>query len=196
MKKTKFGIMILLFVGGCVTKQERSFDIVEYPSPVLLRECENVAIGDTEASLIFRELEKKLYEDESCVGLAAPQIGVSKKIVVIDIKEGGNHLYRLINPKIASHSKEMSFSPEGCASMPGVYANVLRYNSVIVEYMDHNFQTQSVKANGLLAFCLQHEIDHLHGKMFIDRLSASERAQIVKKYEKSHSLAKQKVKNQ
>ena len=126
---------------------------------------------------------KRLYEFEG-VGLAAPQVGVLKKLVVIDIREEPAKLYKMINPKIVWKSEEMIDSKEGCLSLPKLRETILRHEKVQVEYFNENFEKQTVEGEGLLSCCLQHEIDHLSGKLYIDHLSRFKRNRFLSKFKK------------
>lgn len=106
--------------------------------------------------------------DANGVGLAAPQIGISKRVVVIDAGEG---LIELINPEIIEYSDETEVQAEGCLSIPGAQGEVERYYKVTVRAMDRQGKTFEISGEGLLARALQHEIDHLHGVLYIDRAS-------------------------
>jgi peptide deformylase len=117
--------------------------------------------------------------------LAAPQIGILEKIVVIDLRDDEHIVYRLINPAIVWKSDELVESDEGCLSLPGLRRSVKRHERVSVEYLDESFKKQTIdKAEGLLAVCLQHEIDHLYGKLFIDRLNRLERLGALREFKK------------
>jgi peptide deformylase len=188
-------VWVVLLVSGCATNKIRKLDIVTYPNPILSRVCENVSVDDDEAVHILNEMAQKVCGDEKCVGLAAPQVGVPKNIVFIDTKEAHSKPYRMINPKIIYHSRNMVTSPEGCMSLPGVGAKVQRYSSVIVEYLDDSFKRHWLRAEGFLAFCCQHEIDHLRGKMYIDHLPKVERAAILERYTKLKSGEKKLLPN-
>lgn len=154
-----------------------------YPDPVLAQKCADVEIGDTSVLSILDEMSKKLYELEGA-GLAAPQVGVLKKLVVIDIRDKPSTLYKMINPKIVWVSEEMIDSKEGCLSLPGIRDTVSRHEKVRVEYYDENFEKQTVEGEGFLSCCLQHEIDHLSGKLYIDHLSRLKKNRFLSKFRK------------
>ncbi len=164
-------------------------ELVTYPNPILSKKCEDVAIGDTSVKDILNQMAEKLYEWNGA-GLAAPQVGITKKLVVIDIRDEPPTLYKMINPKITWKSKELVESNEGCLSIPFVRENVIRHESVTVEYLDENFQPQKItEATGFLACCLQHELDHLQGKLYIDRLSRLKRSRAIQKSQKLQQQA-------
>lgn len=154
-----------------------------FPDPVLAKKCEDVEIGDTSVLSILDEMSKKLYEWEGA-GLAAPQIGVLKKLVVIDIRDEPATLYKMINPKIVWKSEDLVESKEGCLSLPGLRETVVRHEKVRVEYFDENFKKETIEGEGFLACCLQHEIDHLSGKLYIDHLSRLKKSRFVSKFRK------------
>ncbi len=122
------------------------------------------------------------------IGLAGPQIGVMKRIFVMDLKtredKTGGEPIKIINPEIIDASDETVTQQEGCLSIPSVFADVNRPAWVKVQYFDENGQEQIIEGDGLLAACLQHEIDHLNGKLFIDYLSPLKRSMLIKKYNK------------
>ncbi len=156
-----------------------------YPDSALTQECLDVRIGDTSVLPILEEMSKKLYEWEG-VGLAAPQVGILKKLVVIDIRTEPTKLYKMINPKIVWASDDMMGSKEGCLSLPGLREMVIRHNRVLVEYFDENFEKKTIEGEDLMSFCLQHEIDHLSGKLYIDRLSRFKKSRFLEKFRKLH----------
>jgi len=140
------------------------------------------------------ELERKLIEDmletmyiEPGIGLAAPQVGHNSRIIVIDISDNkeDRQPYRIVNPIITWVSEDDNISEEGCLSLPQQYAEVVRPRAIKVNYIDQNNVRQSLEADGLLATCLQHEIDHLEGILFVDHISALKRNMILRKLIKS-----------
>ena len=117
------------------------------------------------------------------IGLAAVQVGILKRLIVIDIskeKETKNPLF-LINPEIVSKSKKTSIYEEGCLSLPGYFAEIERPAECQIEYIEYDGKKKEMKANGLLATCIQHEVDHLNGILFIDYLSKLKKDMIIKK---------------
>jgi peptide deformylase len=119
------------------------------------------------------------------VGLAATQINVHERLIVIDVSETKNELLVLINPEIVWASVELKVWEEGCLSVPGFYDNVERPASVRVRALNLDGQSFEIEADGLLAVCIQHEIDHLDGKVFVDYLSALKRNRIKSKLQKT-----------
>ena len=154
-----------------------------YPDAALTQKCLDVEIGDTSVLPILDEMSEKLYELDGA-GLAAPQVGILKKLVVIDIRSEPSKLYKMINPKIVWASIDMMGSKEGCLSLPGLREMVIRHNKVRVEYYDENFEKRLIEAEDFLAFCLQHEIDHLSGTLYIDHLSRFKRNRFLEKFRK------------
>ena len=159
-------------------------DLRIFPDSVLAKKCEDVEIGDPNAKAILDEMAEKMYEWHGA-GLAAPQVGISKKFVVIDVRDNPSTLYKMINPKIIWASEdELVESEEGCLSLPELRETVIRFARVKVEYLDENFNPQVLDADDFLACCVQHELDHLDGKLYIDRLSRLKRNLAVKKFKK------------
>lgn len=161
--------------------------VYEYPHPVLKQKAEKVAKVDDKIRSFFDDMLETMY-DAAGVGLAAPQVGVSKRIVVIDVAhpdegEERNPIY-LVNPEIIWHSDEESCQYEGCLSVPDQSAEVSRYKQVRVQYLDYNGKEAEIMAEGLLAIALQHEIDHLDGILYIDRISRLKRQMLLKKLQK------------
>ena len=161
--------------------------VYEYPHPVLKQKAEKVAKVDDKIRSFLDDMLETMY-DAAGVGLAAPQVGVSKRIVVIDVAhpdegEERNPIY-LVNPEIIWHSDEESCQYEGCLSVPDQSAEVSRYKQVRVQYLDYNGKETEIMAEGLLAIALQHEIDHLDGILYIDRISRLKRQMLLKKLQK------------
>ena len=124
--------------------------------------------------------------DAPGIGLAAIQVGVPKRIIVLDISkdpEKKEPMY-FVNPEIISASEKDATYEEGCLSVPGQFAEIDRPDSCIIKYLDYNGNSQELKADGLLATCIQHEMDHLEGKLFVDYLSNAKRSLIRRKLQK------------
>ena len=156
-------------------------EICTYPDPVLRRKAEPVGkVDEGLRKLCERMVETMIRADG--VGLAAPQIGVSKRIIVLDV-DGEFHI--LINPELVSTSPETEEFTEGCLSVPGVSATVKRSAEAIVEGTTLDGSKVRITGKGLLARAIQHEIDHLEGRLFIDRLSPARRESIRKEYERN-----------
>ncbi len=148
--------------------------IVRFPSPVLRKKAKPVKRITQEILKIIKNMESAMRQAPG-IGLAAPQIGESLRLVVADIGEG---LHILINPKIIEKSGKQSFV-EGCLSLPGVEAPVERAAKVTIKFMDKNGESKKLTVEGLLATVFQHEIDHLEGYVFIDRVKDPSQIQHV-----------------
>ncbi len=161
-------------------------DIYEYPDPILKKKALPVDKVDDELRAFMDDMLETMYEAAG-VGLAAPQVGVSKRIVVIDYaKEEGEEpkILHLVNPEIIWTSEEKIICEEGCLSVPSLVAEVERFLSVRVQYLDYDGNAQELVAEGLLSRIVQHELDHLNGVLYIDRISRLKRNMLVKKLEK------------
>ena len=156
--------------------------------PVLRVEAEEIDAVDDELRTLARDMFDTMY-DEDGVGLAGPQIGVTRRIIVVDPREQGMEPLALINPAILSESAEEDRAEEGCLSIPGLRELVDRSVSVVVEALDLDGKPVRIEADGLLARILQHEIDHLDGVLFLDRLSPLKRKMLLKKWEKMQAEA-------
>ncbi|MDH3526896.1 MAG: peptide deformylase [Gammaproteobacteria bacterium] len=157
-------------------------EILHFPDPRL----RNVAQPVTEVDDAIRALVDNLYETMYAapgIGLAATQVNVGERVVVIDISENKDQPLCLINPEILE-LRGIEAMEEGCLSVPGVFETVQRANWVHVRALDRNGQGFELEIDGLLAVCIQHEIDHLDGKLFVDYLSQLKRTRIRKKLEK------------
>jgi peptide deformylase len=130
--------------------------------------------------------------DAPGIGLAAIQIGVPRRMLVIDVSREGEEKQPLVfvNPEVVASTDERSVYEEGCLSIPDYYAEVERPATVTVKYLDRDGKEQTVQADGLLATCLQHEIDHLNGVLFIDHISRLKRDMVIKKFTKAAKSAK------
>lgn len=169
------------------------FNIVIAPSKVLKTKTQIVDKVDDNIRKFMDQMLATMYENRG-VGLAAPQVGVGKRITVIDVDSEwdeenekiipGNPIY-LVNPEIVNHSKEINVHEEGCLSFPGFYEEVTRPKRVKVKYLDYNGNEQAMDCDGLLATCVQHEIDHLDGITFVDYLSKLKKDRIIKKLQKT-----------
>ena len=159
--------------------------ILEVPNPLLKKKCAPVAEVTDEVRKLMNDMLETMY-DAPGVGLAAPQIGLLQRIVVIDVTRDNEpkHSYKMINPIITEHSETTLMHDEGCLSVPEQYAPVERFETVTVQYTDENGQKQTLSADGLLAICIQHELEHLDGTLFIDHLSKVKRDMIVRRVEK------------
>jgi peptide deformylase len=148
--------------------------IITYGNPILRMKAEEVAEVTEEIREIVKEMQEALAADTG-VGLAAPQIGISKRIIIVDLtKAKESRKITLINPKITFKSVDLEDYEEGCLSVPGVWGNVSRPDKIRVKGKLLNGQTVVINAEGYFARVLQHEMDHLDGKLFIDHLSAAD----------------------
>jgi peptide deformylase len=163
--------------------------ILTAPDPKLKAVGKDVETVDGDIRRLIDDMLETMYAADG-VGLAAIQIGVALNVVVIDIaqKEGKNEPVVFINPKIVWASEETAKFEEGCLSVPDIWEEVTRATAIRAEYRDRDGNPQTLEADGFLADCLQHEIDHLKGKLFIDHLSRLKRAMALKKLEKAKKL--------
>ena len=160
--------------------------ILTEPNKLLRQVSKNVdKVGDEERALMNDMLDT-MY-DAPGIGLAAIQIGVPKRIIVMDISRDENKKEPryFVNPIIKNKNKEKVKYEEGCLSVPDQFAEIERPNACVVEYLDYDGKKQLLKADGLLATCIQHEMDHLEGILFIDYLSKLKRSMIIKKLSKN-----------
>tara|TARA_B100001057_G_C22648365_1_gene871076 strand:+ start:390 stop:914 length:525 start_codon:yes stop_codon:yes gene_type:complete len=152
------------------------------PDPILRKKCEPLEKVDDSLRKLMDEMLLTMY-DAPGIGLAAIQVGILKRIVVVDIskeEEKKNPLF-LINPQIIRKSKNTSIYEEGCLSLPGQFAEIERPAECELKYIDYSGNEKILTANGLLATCIQHEVDHLDGILFIDYLSKLKKDMIIKK---------------
>ncbi len=156
--------------------------IVIEPDPILRKKSEILEKVDDELRVLLDDMLETMYSAPG-IGLAAVQVGILKRVIVIDVskdKEKKDPFF-FINPEIVSKSKNTSTYEEGCLSLPGYFAEIERPAECHVKYIDYHGKKKEIKATGLLSTCIQHEIDHLNGVLFIDYLSKLKRDMIVKK---------------
>ena len=155
------------------------------PDPILRKKCEPLEKVDDDIRKLMQDMLETMY-DAPGIGLAAVQIGVLKRIIVIDItkEEKKKNPIFLINPEFTFKSKNTSIYEEGCLSLPGHFAEIERPAECNIDYLDYDGNKKQIKANGLLSTCIQHEIDHLNGILFIDYLSKLKKDMIIKKLSK------------
>jgi peptide deformylase len=158
-------------------------DILQPPHPTLKRPAAPVDKVDDTLIRLMDDMLVTMYEAPG-IGLAAPQVDVGKRVIVIDLSEEKDQPLRLINPALTWRSDETDIAEEGCLSLPGQYAEVKRPTAVKVRYLDERESEREIEAEGLLARCLQHEIDHLDGILFVDHLSALKRNMILRRLAK------------
>lgn len=155
---------------------------IEYlGSEVLRAPAEEVGEFDDDLRALVRSMYDTMYAAEG-IGLAGPQVGVSRRVIVVDVHEEEHPPFALVNPRVVESGKATDKSEEGCLSIPGVSGVVERPSRVVVEGRDEQGEEVRIEADGLLGRCLQHEIDHLDGVLFIDRLSPLKRDMVLKKY--------------
>jgi peptide deformylase len=166
-------------------------DIVLLPDPMLRQTSKPVSGVDKGVRKTFDDMLETMY-DAPGIGLAAIQIGVPQRLVVIDLSKDGEERKPLFmaNPEIVSVSEALSDYEEGCLSIPEFYEMVARPSEVKVRYLDHKGEAQEILATGILATCIQHEVDHLNGVLFIDYISKLKRDRVVKKFTKAQKLGK------
>lgn len=160
--------------------------ILEFPDDRLRKKAEPVPVVDAQVRKLLDDMLQTMYESKG-VGLAATQVNVHKRIIVIDVSENKDQPICLINPELIEQqgSEERE---EGCLSVPGFFENVKRAESVKIRALNRDGQSFELQAEGLLAVCIQHEMDHLDGKLFVDYLSPLKKQRIRKKLEKIHKL--------
>jgi peptide deformylase len=155
---------------------------------VLRKRAAEVAEIDDELRALIRSMFETMYAAEG-IGLAGPQVGVSRRVIVVDVGEEsqGRGPFALVNPRVVEAGRETEKAEEGCLSIPGVAAAVTRPARVVVEGLSPEGQPVRIEGEGLLGRCLQHEIDHLDGILFVDRISPLKRNMLLKKWRSRHS---------
>ena len=156
--------------------------ILRFPDPRLKKIAVPVTNIDDTVSRLIADMAETMYEAPG-IGLAATQVDVHKQIVVIDISEDRNQLLALINPRLENFQGQQE-GEEGCLSVPGIYEKVQRAERVTVHYQDGDGAQRTLVAEGLLAVCIQHELDHLNGTVFVDHLSQLKQTRIRSKLAK------------
>lgn len=157
-------------------------DIVLYPDAGLRDVCAPIPEMNDDLDKLIDDMLYTMY-DAPGVGLAAPQVAVQQRLIVVDVSESNDQPIALMNPEIIQSAGTIQWE-EGCLSLPGIYANVKRPSDILVRGMDRDGKTIEFEADGLLSVCIQHEIDHLDGKMFIDHLSGIKRTRAMQKFRK------------
>lgn len=160
--------------------------ILEFPDPRLRTKATPVDVVDDALRAFIDDMFETMY-DAPGIGLAATQVDLHKRLLVTDISADGDEPHVLINPEIIEKDG-VTFSDEGCLSVPGYYEEVQRAEHIKVRFLDRDGAETELDAHGLLAVCIQHEIDHLDGKLFVDYLSEAKRLRIRKKLEKERRL--------
>jgi peptide deformylase len=162
-------------------------DILEYPDPRLRKIAAKVPVVTAEVRKLVRDLAETMYAAPG-VGLAATQVNVHKCVIVIDVSAARDELRVFINPEIVAAEGEAECE-EGCLSVPGYYDKVRRAARITVRAQDESGRPFELAADGMLAVCIQHEVEHLVGKVFVDQLSPLKRARLVAKLRKKQRIA-------
>ncbi|MGR6035050.1 MAG: peptide deformylase [Candidatus Nitrosoglobus sp.] len=162
-------------------------NILHYPDSRLRQKAQPVAVVDESIKKLIDNMLETMYQAPG-IGLAATQVNVAKQVVVIDISEDRSSPLVLINPEVIAR-QGIAESEEGCLSVPEIFEPITRAAEIIVRYLDREGQEREIQAQDLLATCIQHELDHLTGKLFIDYLSNLKRNRIRKKMEKQQRLS-------
>ena len=159
--------------------------ILTEPNKILRKKSIAVEVVDKDLQRIMDDMLETMYAAPG-IGLAAIQIGIPKRVIVLDIasKDEPKNPMFFVNPEIIEKSKNNSTYEEGCLSVPGQFAEIERPDKCHVKYLDYNGVPQEIKAEGMLATCIQHEMDHLEGILFIDYLSKLKQSMIIKKLSK------------
>jgi len=151
-----------------------------FPDPRLHTVAKPVSTVDHRIRTLVADMLHTMYEAKG-IGLAATQVDVHERLIVIDVSEQRDQPFVLINPQLVWTSTETHLNEEGCLSVPGIYDGVERFDAVTVSALDGDGKSRVVQAEGLLAVCIQHEMDHLMGKVFVEYLSPLKRSRIKKK---------------
>ena len=162
-------------------------EILEMPDPRLRTVAKPVEVFDDDLVQLVEDMIETMY-DASGIGLAATQVNVHRRLLVLDVSEAQNTPREYINPEILE-TEGTETCEEGCLSVPGIYADVSRAEKVRVKAFDRNGEPFEENLDGMHAVCLQHEIDHLNGKLFVDYLSPLKRRMVLKKLEKARKQA-------
>lgn len=160
--------------------------ILEYPDPRLKTVAQPVTEITEKVSRLIRDMAETMYAAQG-IGLAATQVDVHLRVIVIDISETKNDLLVLINPEILAASGEI-YGEEGCLSVPSYYDQIKRAEKITVRTLTETGETREFEAEGLLSVCIQHEMDHLRGILFVDYLSKLKRSRIAKKLKKQRQM--------
>ena len=161
-----------------ISKEQKgtpSLEIYKLGDDVLRKNSKRISKVDNSIRTLAKEMLQSMYAAKG-IGLAAPQIGINKELLVIDVNydDSAAEPLILINPEISSYGTTLNSYEEGCLSIPGVYLNVIRPSTIKLKFRDEMGRPRKMKAEGLLARCIQHEMDHLNGVLFVDRVSSKE----------------------
>jgi len=158
----------------------KELEIIYYGNPILRKRADEVDTISAEIKELVEDMFYTMYKKQG-IGLAAPQVGMLKRVIVLDLKardENSEEKYHIINPEITFFSEDKVLDVEGCLSIPGIYMEVPRSNFIVVKGIDINGKKIELKASGLLARVIQHEVDHLNGVLFVDYLTREQKADI------------------
>lgn len=158
-------------------------EIKKFNEPVLRKKCEKVEKIDEETRKFIVDMAQTMKKNQG-VGLAAPQVGVSKRVIIVATDLAGQRILEMVNPKIIKKGKETDIEEEGCLSFPGIFLKIKRAEEIEVRGLDINGDGIKLNAKGLLAKIFQHEIDHLDGILFFNRLSFLQKIKFKIKYPK------------
>ena len=160
--------------------------IITAPDPRLKVKARPVAAVDAKVRRLMDDMVETMYHAIG-IGLAAPQVGEAQRVLVVDVARDGEppQPMRIANPEILWRSEKLMVANEGCLSLPEHYAEVERPDAIRLRYLDHENEIREIEATGLLATCLQHEIDHLDGVLFVDHISTLKRGMILRKLAKA-----------
>ncbi|MCJ8054267.1 peptide deformylase [Shinella curvata] len=163
--------------------------LIILPDPILRQISSTIETIDSEVKKLADDMLETMY-DAPGIGLAAIQIGVARRMLVLDVSKDGEDKQPLvfINPEIVASTDARSVYEEGCLSIPDYYAEVERPAGITVKHLDRDGKEQLTEADGLLATCLQHEIDHLNGVLFIDHISKLKREMVIRKFTKAAKM--------
>jgi peptide deformylase len=164
--------------------------VITAPDPRLKVNAKPVAKVDAEVRKLMDDMLDTMYAAPG-IGLAAPQVGVARRVIVLDLAREGEtpQPLRMANPELVWTSAEEASYNEGCLSLPDQFADVVRPAAIKVRYLDHENEIRELSADGLLATCIQHEMDHLDGVLFVDHISSLKRSMILRKLSKARKAA-------
>ena len=169
-------------------------EILEYPDPRLRTVAKPVDVVDDRVRAIVSDMFETMY-DAPGIGLAATQVNIHERIITIDVSEDKTEQLVFINPEIQVLEGELETMQEGCLSVPGFYEEVTRIEHCLVKALDRDGKPFELECTGLLAVCIQHEVDHLEGKLMVDYVSPLKRKRIKEKLEKKHKSEARRGKN-
>jgi peptide deformylase len=187
-----------VILNGIAKKNLPSLKLIIYPNPILRQKSLPVEQIDEEIVNIGFSMLNLMYENHG-IGLASNQAGILKRIIVMDLQRDENEEKQpliMINPVILKFEDEFAPYEEGCLSLPQMKSEISRSQTIEVEYLDINGKLQQITAEGLFAICIQHEVDHINGVLFIDKLSKIKKDLILKKYRKQQKEEQERLKEE